>query len=108
MDGVRGPRWPFAALDSTGGLGRHRRFREGACEMSLDRRTRRLMTASYLVSKRRAEAKARERLENLADLFEQTNEATLSEIRTVRSDLAQMHLIEDAMIERTEHGSLLH
>jgi hypothetical protein len=58
--------------------------------------------------KHRDEGKAREHLENLADLFEQANEATQREIRALRSELVDRHLVEDAMIERAEHGSLFH
>jgi len=60
-----------------------------------------------LLCKKRAEEKAREHVENLADLFETANEATLAEIRSLRNELANMHLVEAAMAEKAaEHGWL--
>jgi hypothetical protein len=76
--------------------------------MTLDPKTRRMMSAAYILSKHRAEAKARKERDQLVDRFEELNEATLSEIRELRSELVHAHMIEDAMAERAEHGPWLH
>jgi hypothetical protein len=76
--------------------------------MPLDPRTRRLLIGAHALGKQRAEVKAREHLENLAELFERANSVTQSEIRALRDELAERHLVDAAMVERAEHGPWLH
>jgi len=74
--------------------------------MALDPRSRRLISSAYVLAKRRGERKHRADIEDLADRFEACNEATLEEIRNLRSELVHAHMVADAMAERAEHGWL--
>lgn len=70
----------------------------------LDPRTRRLMSASYILSKRRAELKAAEARDLLADRFERQNAKTLAAIEALRSEIAHERAIGAAMVELADEN----
>ena len=53
----------------------------------------RLLTAVYLLGKRRAEAKAKGDLDDLAERFEEISEQTRAELRALRSEISRAHQI---------------
>jgi len=64
-----------------------------------------LVRAVYLLGRRRAEAKSRRDLDDMADRFEALNEEVHDELRGLRNDIARLHQIGDAVeAERDERA----
>jgi hypothetical protein len=76
--------------------------------MAIDTKTRRLMSAAYVLAKHRAERKHHADIECLADRFEAVNAETVSEIRELRHEIARAHAIADFAAVDYEETRTLH